>query len=483
MHLQPLVAEGGRRLQLRAQACRCKSAWNPLRWLVCPLLEAATYILERFYRQYFRRFGIALAALPSNTTVSRGLLLVSGSLGSGGSERQTVLTALGLTRRGLQPLELAVVYLRSEAERFYLHKLESAGMKVLEFDRDTSRDGSDRLQPLMRAMNTLPSVLRDVADYARTLAAVSPEIVHLWLDEVNLKGGLAAVAAGVPRIILSGRNLPPNNYLLYHPYMREAYHWLLRQPGVTLINNSAAGARAYERWLGLREGSIRVVYNGFDFDEPLLSACRKGRAEYRERHGIPQDAPLVGTVIRLSEEKRPLLWAEIAAHIGWTLREAHFLVAGDGPLRNELEARAVKSDLAGRLHVVGVEKQALEAMAAMDLFLLSSRGEGLPNVLVEAQALGVPVVTTQAGGAPEAVDHGRTGWVLGNHKPERAAAEIVRFLRDPIWLRTAGAAGPNFVKSRFGLERMLDETLDVYGDRARQLAIDAKIHISEGIAS
>lgn len=378
---------------------------------------------------------------------------------------------------------MAVVYLRSEAQRFYQHKLEAVDMPVLEFDRDTSRDGSDGLQPLLRAVNILPSVLRDVADYARTLAAVRPKIVHLWLDEVNVKGGLAAVAAGVPRIILSGRNLPPNNYLLYHPYMREGYRWLLKQPGVTLINNSAAGARAYERWLELKQGNIRAVYNGFDFDEELLAVCRRGRTEYRERHEIPPNVPLVGTVIRLSEEKCPLRWAEIAAHVGKVLPEAHFLVVGDGPLRKELEARAAQPDLAGRLHVVGVEKQALDAIAAMDLFLLSSRGEGLPNVLVEAQALGVPVVTTNVGGAPEALVHGHTGWLLGSDKPEKAAAEIVQLLCNPAELQRAGAAGPEFVKSRFGLERMLDETLEVYGHDGRRLAFAGKNSFSEGIAS
>ena len=106
-------------------------------------------------------------------------------------------------------------------------------------------------------------------------------------------------------------------------------------------------------------------------------------------------------------ENRSLTWvaAGIALiSIGLNARavpEAHFLVVGDWPLRNEFEARAVQPDLAGRMHVVGLEKQSLEAMAAMDIFLLSSRLEGLSNVLIEAQALGVPVVTTRAGGTPE----------------------------------------------------------------------------------
>ena len=472
--LKRLLIASPRLLQLRAQVYCNKQPWHPLRVLVNPVLESAVNILEYRYRRYFHRFGTAVAASPRSTTDRRGILVVSGTLGPGGSERQTVLTVLGLARRGLQSVRLAVVYLRTEFERFYQHKLEAAGMKVIEFNRDDLRNDVGNLQGLLRAVKILPVELHDVANYTRALAEQRPEIVHLWLDEVNVKGGLAAVAAGVPRIILSSRNLPPNNFLLYQSYMREGYRWLLRQPGVRLINNSVAGARAYERWLGLPKGSIRVVHNGFDFDERLLAACRDGRAEYRERHGIPLKAPLVGTVIRLSEEKRPLLWAEIAARIGRVIPEAHFLVVGDGPLRAELEARAARPDLAGRLHVIGLEKQALTAMAAMDLFLLSSRGEGLPNVLVEAQALGVPVVTTRAGGAPETLDHGRTGWVLENDSPTGAAAVIVRLLGDKQWLERAGKAAPDFVKRRFGMDRMLDETLKIYDNQKQQAMLDEK---------
>lgn len=470
-HLAPLIA---RNLQVRVLNFRNKISWRPVLWVICPTFETFVGVLERYYRGYYRRFGIAVNSIKRDTLNRHGLLLVSGTLGSGGSERQTVLTVLGLARRNLESVGLAVVYLRSEAERFYLHRLEAAGMPVIEFSRDISPDRAAGMGDMLGAVDVLPEILHDVAAYARTIAQQSPAIVHLWLDEVNVKGGLAAVAAGVPRVILSGRNLPPNNYLIYKPYMREAYRWLLRQPGVTLINNSGAGARAYERWLDLPEGSVRVAHNGFDFDEELLERCRRQRAAYRERHGIPQAVPLVGTVMRFNEEKRPLLWAEIAARVGKALPEAHFLVVGDGPLREQLEARVAQPDLAGRLHLVGIERQPLEAMAAMDLFLLSSRGEGLPNVLVEAQAVGVPVVTTRVGGAPETLDAGRTGWVLSSDKTDRAAAEIVRLLGDNPWLQTARKAGPDFVKKNFGLERMLDETLEIYGDSISSYATAKK---------
>ncbi|MDE2091053.1 MAG: glycosyltransferase [Gammaproteobacteria bacterium] len=392
-----------------------------------------------------------------------------GTLGPGGAERQAVITLLGLAGLGFQPLAMAAMDLQTDAQRFFLHKLEEAGVSVAELDRDPAHDDGGDLPEIMRVVGTLPRRLTEVMNFARTLVKQNPQVAHLWLDEVNIRGGLAAVAAGVPRIVLHVRSLPPHNFALYRTYMLEGYRWLAKQPAVTLAANSIAGAHAYEAWLGLPAGHIQVIHNGFDFDEDLSLAHRneRTRTDYRSRHGIPPAALLVGTVIRFSEEKRPGLWADIAELVARALPDTHFLMVGDGYLRSRIARRANSGELAGRLHVVGYEKQALAAIAAMDLFLLTSRAEGLPNVLIEAQALGVPVVTTTAGGAAETLLHGRTGWVLADDSPEAAAAVIVRLLADRSWLRQAGKEAREFVRTHFGMDQMLDETLRVYGPGLR----------------
>jgi glycosyltransferase involved in cell wall biosynthesis len=137
--------------------------------------------------------------------------------------------------------------------------------------------------------------------------------------------------------------------------------------------------------------SIRTIDNGFDFTDEMPHGHWE-RGGYRAKLGIPADAPLIGGMLRFSEEKRPLLWLEVAAAVRRHLPQAHFLLIGDGVLRAEVEERAQRADLIDAIHPPGVEKDSLRAMADMDLFLLTSRVEGLPNVLVEAQAAGTPVV-------------------------------------------------------------------------------------------
>lgn len=421
---------------------------------------------EGAFRKYFQYFASALDNPRCENQSGRGVTLMIGTLGPGGAERQAVITLLGLRERGMRPLTMAAMHLRTDAQRFFLHRLEDAGIAVAEIDRDQSHDGRDNLLRVKHAVNALPRRMSEVMSFARTLAKHNPEIAHLWLDEVNIQGGLAAVAVGVPRIILHVRSLPPYHFLFYKPYMLEGYRWLAAQPAVTLAANSTAGARAYEEWLNLPTGRIRVIHNGFDFDADLSPTHRIRGREYRDPHGIPPDVLLVGTVIRFGYEKRPDLWVDIAERVGRDLPDVHFLMVGDGYLRSRIARRARRGPLAGRLHVVGYEKQALAAIAAMDLFLLTSRAEGLPNVLIEAQALGVPVATTVAGGAAETLVHGRTGWILKDERVEAAASDIVRLLTDNTWLERAGDEGREFVRANFNIERMLDETLAVY-DPAR----------------
>src|SRR5262249_5459172 len=114
-------------------------------------------------------------------------------------------------------------------------------------------------------------------------------------------------------------------------------------------------------------------------------------------------------------------------------------------------------------HFAGVRKDVDDMLSIMDVFLLTSQVEGLPNVLIEAQWLGLPVVTTNAGGAGEAIDPGRTGWLVDSAEPDVIASPIRELLLDPGRRREIRRTGPAFIAERFGVSRMIDETLEAYG--------------------
>jgi glycosyltransferase involved in cell wall biosynthesis len=426
--------------------------------------------LDKRYRRVFADLfrGPWKREFDSASVSGESITLVIGTLGPGGSERQAATTLVGLASRGYCDLALLCNRLDRPVDRFYSHLLEGCSISISELYqglRDANHGEDNKALAcagLKVLMEKLPAELKDIPWYAQEFLATRPRVVHAWLDYTNVKAGLAAALIGVPRIVLSTRSVAPNNFALFQPYMREAYRVLAANPTVCLLNNSQAGARDYERWLGLPRGTFKVVRNGFDFSGLEVAEKRQGAREFRTRLGIPMGAPLVGSVLRFSEEKRPILAVEVAARVAERRPDVRFLMVGDGPLREEASRRAQACGLGNRIVMPGNEKDVAAAIAAMDVFLLTSRLEGFPNVLIEAQALGVPVIATDAGGAAETLIQGRTGYAVRPHSVDLLADAVLQALGDRPWREAARQAAQRFVRERFSMSAMVDRTLDAY---------------------
>ena len=453
------------------------SSHAPISWLDRSHAAPFRLVLLGLDRFYARRFTVLLRGAAPRRSPAKSptrLCFSIGTLGPGGAERQLTNTLLGLRAAADVDVHAVVAHLDFPWQAFFVPALQSAGIRVDALRRDgeplallagCGHPGAERLAAAIA--DALPPELHDVALYTREFLLRDPHVVHLWLDEVNIKAGLAAVLAGVPRIVLSTRSLNPSHFPLFQPYMRAGYRRLTGFDHVILLNNSGAGARDYERWLGSAAGTCTVIRNGFDFTPMTATDPANARAAARRRFGLPDDAPVMGGVMRLSVEKRPLLWLDVAARV---LREhpgAHFLLIGDGVMRDAVRARSSEAPLAGRIVLVGHDQRPYQTIPAMDLLFLSSQHEGLPNVLIEAQALGVAVVSMPAGGAAETIDAGRSGWVVATDDAASAAAIVSAAIGDRDALRRAGEYGRTFVRGSFSLERLIAETMAVYGMRGR----------------
>jgi glycosyltransferase involved in cell wall biosynthesis len=393
--------------------------------------------------------------------------LVGGSLGPGGAERQLTSTLLGLSARGYQNLNFLHHAPMHKPNDFFLNEIVNQRIPFCQVHPakiSVSVPSSFELE-LRRQLSPMGTIGDEIAAYARYFYVHRPEIVHSWLDHMNVTAGLAAHIAGVPKIILSCRSLSPINFAFAQPYMRPIYRRLAVSPRVTFLNNSEAGARDYERWIGMPSLQFRVLHNGFNFSKvPSEDALPKLRSSYRSRLGIPQDVPVVGAVMRMSEEKRPLLWLEIAKRVAGSIPKAHFILVGHGPMYDEVVQRAM-SIMPGKVHFPGHERDSLLAMSAMDLFLLTSRIEGLPNVLIEAQSIGLVPVAIKVGGVGETLIDGRTGWLLRDSDVAPAAAKIEELLSNSSMRKSASALGRAFVRQKFDLNAMIDQTEIVYAGR------------------
>ena len=288
-----------------------------------------------------------------------------------------------------------------------------------------------------------------------------PDVVHAWQDSTSIKAGIAAVIAGVPRIVLASRNVIPKNFTYYKEYMRPAYRALASHKSVVLVNNSEVGTRDYTRWLDLPRDRFKVVRNGVDL-KGLARASEDVVRDYKQSIDIPSRAKVVGSIFRFWAEKRPMLWLETAVELSKSYPDLHFLLIGDGPMRNEMNAYIFNHSLGTKIHLPGARTDIAIPLSSMNVFVLTSEYEGTPNVVLEAQWLGVPVVVADAGGAKESFAHGESGLLSTQNSAQEICTLVSFILNNDRFAEEAKLAGPRYVKKEFGIERMVKETMNLY---------------------
>lgn len=394
------------------------------------------------------------------------ILHVIGTLGPGGAELQLCHAAIGLAQRGYQ-VRVAVCYSLEGPAAFHLPTLQNAGIDVVaagaNYDPAT-RAALQRLPNIAHILHECPKWLRPMAiDLLSEMLRDPPDLVHGWMDLANVAAAAAALAARVPQILLSLHSVNPTHHLSPEAaqWYRPWYQFLATVPGIKWFNNSQAGARDYARWLNLNEQSITILHNGIDFDA-LHRPDKSATLHFRQTLAIPASAPLVTGVLRLSEEKQPLLFLDVVDKVMPLVPHLHCILAGGGPMEAQVRARVQASPFAERFHVLGVRNDIPLILSATDVLLQTSRIEGIPNTLLEAQGLGCPIVTTEAYGAIEALSPGHTGLVSHSSTAEDLATHLTTLLTHPELLHRFAAAGPAFVRQRFGLPRMLDELTTLY---------------------
>ena len=138
------------------------------------------------------------------------------------------------------------------------------------------------------------------------------------------------------------------------------------------------------------------------------------------------------------------------------------MVAGDGPMRAELERAIREEGLEGRFRLLGVRRDVPELLRSMNILALTSDREGCPNAVIEAMATGLPVVATAAGGTVEIVKDGETGRLVPPREPEAFSRGLTDLLSDGAAADRMGSNGLALVKSRFAFHRMVERVENLY---------------------
>jgi len=301
----------------------------------------------------------------------------------------------------------------------------------------------------------LPDLAGAVRDLRRALTAKPVDIVQTNSLKAHVLGSLAAWGTGVPVVwhlqdlVTERGNGRPLLELMA----------ALVQPRIVCISGAVRAdlgprlaARATVIPNGIDDGAIRARLSGQDV---------------RAAFGIPPGVPLVGIVAHLIPWKghRHLLAA--LARLGETFPTLHCLVVGGEILQwagqqQALEKEARRLGVHGRVIFTGLRDDVPDLIAALDVLVLASENEPFGLVLLEAMALGKPLVATRGGGVPEIVRDGETGTLVPVADPAALAAALARYLEDPRLRQQTGEAGRALVARRFGLQQMAAGFLSLY---------------------
>ncbi|MDH4197923.1 MAG: glycosyltransferase family 4 protein, partial [Candidatus Aminicenantes bacterium] len=282
------------------------------------------------------------------------------------------------------------------------------------------RDGIPRL-----ALEMTKSPLSSAAkSLATTLAGEGFDLVHTHGGVAGLHGRRAAATAGIPAV----HTLHGLHFLHYrNPILKRAAIRLERRlaflSAAVVVVSEADRAKALA--LGLApEEKLVLIRNGV---EPFTPSADFDPAATRRELGLGS-GPVIMAVSRLHRQKGLVHLIRAAALVQTLRPETQFAVVGGGPLRDDLEKEARRWGLGGAFRILGERPDAREILAAGDIFVLPSLWEGLPYVLVEAAALGKPIVATAIGGVLEVIEDGKTGLLIPPADPQRLAEALVRLL-------------------------------------------------------
>jgi glycosyltransferase involved in cell wall biosynthesis len=230
----------------------------------------------------------------------------------------------------------------------------------------------------------------------------------------------------------------------------------------------------------LPAAKVRIIPNGIDVDRFFPRRVDESR---RREVGLRPGAPVVGIVARLRSEKNIELFLDVATKIRREIPTAQFLIVGDGPDRAALEERSRALGLADCVRFVGNRIDVPELLALMNVFVLTSHIEASPVSILEAFAMGKPVVATRVGSVAEAVRDGENGYLAPAGDGDAIAVRTVELLQNPAKAATMGMAGREFVVQQASVDVMVSgyEHLigDIYFAKHPALASSAKSTTAE----
>ncbi len=394
---------------------------------------------------------------------------VSSSMGRGGAERQLINCirgTLGSDKFGGVSL---CTYSKQGSESLIAETMET-GVKIHEYGNNIDIDKTiidNNLEIFKDLIQLLPvRFAKDLVELSVIFNKLRPGLVNSWQDGTNIVAALAAMIARVPTVIMFGRSMRPDVKTMAHvrnrPYLKMGYQLILNDSRFCLCLNSERGRDSYTEWLEIDKEKLLVLHNGLDIESMKKKEYQEEVSEFLEDSNIPEGSEIVGGVFRFVREKRLDLWVESAIETIQRREGVYFIGVGDGPERDRISKMVMRRGFEDRIFFPSKTEFVGSWLKAFDLFLLTSIIEGLPNVLIEAQGYGVPVLSTRAGGSEDTFENYKGGVLLMEEEASVIAEQICLCLDDYSWREKASRTAIKNAEEKFSIQVMMGNLTEIY---------------------
>lgn len=298
-----------------------------------------------------------------------------------------------------------------------------------------------------------PFDLGTIRQLARIIRERKVDLLVTHGYKPNLLGRIASWIERIPTVAVSRGWTYESRRVRFYEFLDRIF--LRLADSVVAVSE---GQRQKILACGVRPDKVRVIHNAIDLTTYPGPAAKSIRAEL----GIPQDAIMVATAGRLSPEKNHLGLVEAARHVLEKMPDVYFVVFGEGFLRTDLEKAVADAGIGNRFLLPGFRDDVRSLLHEIDIFVLPSHSEGLPNVALEAFACRKPVVATRVGGTPEVVSDGVSGFLISEGNMEGLGEAVLKLGGNAEMRKQMGMNGFLSVGDAFGFERQTGLYLNLY---------------------
>jgi glycosyltransferase involved in cell wall biosynthesis len=313
---------------------------------------------------------------------------------------------------------------------------------------------ADRLNPI--------EDIKSAIKLRQTLKKIKPQILHMHGNKAALIGQLASFGIKIKKVftVHNFQSLQSSNNSLVKLASKMVDGWIAKKSDIIItVSNALKNDLTAELGESRLEDKVSVIHNGINQG---TNGVKDSRLNFKSELGISESQNLIGFVGRFADQKQPLDFIKTASLLYKKNKDLRFVMVGSGPLLSQIEQAITKYQLSQCLFLLDYRNDVSEIIKSLDVFVLTSKWEGLPYIVLEVMAAGTPIVSTSVGGVNEVIENGKDGMLVEPGNIEGLGAAIIKLISDNAYAKKITENAASKIKREFSIEKMVNANVKIY---------------------